>query len=217
MEDPSNDNSMDEVASISLETTSKIIKIGEKNNLHFDQTGFLSDAVNWVLDGQIPASSFKQNIVSLLKIDDYKAATLAQDVNEQIFKPVQESLRKMQGEAGKANVEEVHLSREDLLHQLENPIPTPLSGRRAESDESRFTIHDSRIGLDAESGKNTDDALAQEMQKAMQTEEQQGNVVPINKPAQTGQPQSILEKKMSKVNITNKDEAPADPYREATG
>jgi len=215
-------------ALMSPDTGDKIYAITQKNKLHIDQLSNLAIVVNLVLVGDLLSSEFVPRIIHDLQVSDTQAGQIAADVNEQIFKPVQESLRAMQAKEGKAAVEEVHLSREELLHQLENPQPLPLSGRREavadgawslergareNTGEPRFVVNTAGIVTD------TDAAVAEELEAkrgAWSVEhggDTEGTKIPINKPTM---PQTIFEKKLGNPTVTDKNSPPIDPYREPT-
>ena len=86
----------DETIEESIKTTDAIIAIGKGNGLHFDQIGVLSDVMDEVMDGRIPASVFEKSIRERVKLNGAVATKIAGEVNENIFKPAQASLRKMQ-------------------------------------------------------------------------------------------------------------------------
>lgn len=213
----------------------EVEKIGKDHKLHIDQLETLMKIVNSILLGFTSSGEFIKEIQKNLHLTDSQGQELAADVNEQIFKPVQDSLRAMQEEAERGHIEERHLSREELLHQIENPVPTPMSGRREggaedgrlkmedriNTSEQRFMVNDSGLIVDTNIKEKMEDGRLnieeEEENEEEDTEEEkdteeEGTPVPISTPSR---PRSIFEKKLADVTVAEKSETPADPYREA--
>ncbi len=193
---------------LSSKVTDACISISDKNNLHIDQLEILDRIIKDTLVGASSTANFTARIQEEIEIPSVLAAQISKDVNEQIFKPVQESLRAMQEEAGKAHIEEKHLTREELLHQLENPTPIPMSGRREISNEPRFVVGKTGMVTDTESAE-----AEEEKEQPEEPAEEEGTLVPISTPSR---PRTILERKLAEPTVVEKDTAPIDPYREAT-
>lgn len=75
----------------------KLNAIGLGHGLHVDQIGTLMDDVNMVMLGLISPDSFNSAIMKELNLPAEKANALVVDVNEQILRPIRESLKKVQG------------------------------------------------------------------------------------------------------------------------
>lgn len=190
------------------ETSTAILDITKKHGLHIDQYGTISGIVGDILTGWTSAKDFIPRIVKEANTTAEVAGQVAQDISDLIFKPIRDSLKNLEAKYLGASVEEVHLSREDLLHQLENPVPIPMSGRREGVGGARSPELGALGGSD-----NTDDAVAAEMQRAIAAEADGGTPIAVNKPST---PKSIMEDKLNSVKVVNKTQLPTDPYREAT-
>lgn len=121
----------------SFNTTKILQDIGTQHGLHVDQIGELVDETGLVMLGVTHPRDYVGNIVKKLKIDKEKASAVARDVNENVFKPIREELKKLHGvqeteevqsskflprrQAGKVqNFEEEKLDREQILKEIEN-------------------------------------------------------------------------------------------------
>ena len=125
-----------------------IESIGRKHSLTIDKIGDLANETGMVMLGVTHPNEFIGNLADRLEIDKEKARAIAQEINEQIFKKVRESLRKIhnmreeeenqikvssfgnsQGETLKSET-----SREDILkeiekdHSQENLVPEIMKG-----------------------------------------------------------------------------------------
>jgi hypothetical protein len=81
----------------SVNTVDVILKLGQKHALHIDQTGDLENETSFILLGFEHPSEYVNNISKALNVPEVKARAIAQDVNEQIFRPIRDSLQKMHG------------------------------------------------------------------------------------------------------------------------
>jgi len=81
----------------STEATDAIISIQKKYNLHVDQAGELADQATLVKVGLAHPIDFIKNVREGLHVSDEVARQIAQDVNEQIFRPIRESLKRLHG------------------------------------------------------------------------------------------------------------------------
>lgn len=109
--------------------------IGEKNKLTIDKIGELASETGRVMLGITHPNDFISNLADRLETDKEKARAIANDINEQIFKPVRDSLRKIHNirEEG-TDVQHSVLHREDILkeiekdHTKENIVPEIMRG-----------------------------------------------------------------------------------------
>ncbi len=90
----------------SEETTEKTILIAKKYNLHVDKIGILSIHIGMVMTGLLKPKDFIPELVVELKLDPETANKVAQEVNEQIFKPIREALKKIHGLDGSTPLNE---------------------------------------------------------------------------------------------------------------
>lgn len=128
----------------------RLEKIGNKYNLMIDQMGQLSADTRMVMLGKERSDKFVDNIAKNLEIPRDTAQNIARDINDEIFSSIRESIRKMQENAVREEVEK-HISsiekagnmkiekapqssspqyndkafdREKVLKEIENPVPT---------------------------------------------------------------------------------------------
>ena len=74
--------------------------IGTKHQLHIDQIGTLEAETADVMSGFTKPEEFAANLAVSLNIDQQKAATLAQDVSDQLFVKIRESLKQLYRQGG---------------------------------------------------------------------------------------------------------------------
>ena len=79
----------------SVDTTSVVNEIGRKYGLAIDKIGDLANETGMVMLGVTHPNEFIGNLADRLEVDKEKARAIAQEINEQIFKKVRESLRKI--------------------------------------------------------------------------------------------------------------------------
>ena len=109
-----------------------IESIGRKHNLTIDKIGELANETGMVMLGVTHPNEFIGNLADRLEIDKEKARAIAQEINEQVFKKVRESLRKIHNmreggeEEQKTEIEHhqgpslmVGQNREDILKEIE--------------------------------------------------------------------------------------------------
>jgi hypothetical protein len=79
----------------SVETADTIRSISYKYNLHVDQMGELADETGLLMLGLTKPQDYVDNLFHRLKTTYPKCKDIAKDVNEEIFKPIKESLMKV--------------------------------------------------------------------------------------------------------------------------
>lgn len=95
------------------DTDEKIFNISQKYDLHIDTAGGLGKVTLMLMLGLLKPKDFIPELIKRLKLDQETANKVAQEVNEQIFKPIRESLKKIHGlDGGKPLVEEVRAGEE---------------------------------------------------------------------------------------------------------
>ena len=87
---------------------SSLVAIGEKYNLHVDQTGKLSDQVVYTMIGLENLSDLHGRIIKELGISDDTANLIIYDLNQEVFGPIRESMlamvkQKVQAETASQN------------------------------------------------------------------------------------------------------------------
>ena len=78
-----------------LEMNEIVERIGRENQLNIEQIGDLANETGMVMLGVTHPNEFIGNLADRLEVDKEKARAIAQEINEQIFKKVRESLRKI--------------------------------------------------------------------------------------------------------------------------
>lgn len=78
-----------------IETADKVRKVGEKNNLNKDQLWWASYTVGMILLGETNIVKFVKTLQEKCGLAEEPARQLARDINQTIFLPVKESLKKI--------------------------------------------------------------------------------------------------------------------------
>jgi len=201
------------------DTAKKLFDICKSNGLHIDEYSMVSEIVADILTGWTSTKDFIPRMIKEVPMDSATAGIVAQSISQEVFTPIRESLRKLEAKYISASVDEVELSQEELLRQLENPTPSPLSGRRVANSGEPRTEMDERAEADAIQGlaqsisanSGTDESSLHTATDSLQTEPK-GNVIPINKKVE--KQRSIMEEKVNNVKVVNTE---VDPYRESVG
>src|SRR3989344_9455750 len=81
-------------------TTDTIQSIGKNAGLPIDKIGELADETGRVMLGFTPPSDYVKNLVSRLGAPQEKARAIAEEINQKVFQPVRESLKKIHGISG---------------------------------------------------------------------------------------------------------------------
>src|SRR3989338_2365577 len=139
-------------AIFSVDVSDKIIDIGKKHKLAVDKIGIIGNETSRVMLCVTHPNEFIGNLAERLEVDKEKARAIAQKINEQVFKKVRESLRKihnMREGAEEENQDKIKVSpfgnsqgetlksehsREDILkeiekdHSQENLVPEIMKG-----------------------------------------------------------------------------------------
>lgn len=97
-----------QTAFTSSEVTDAIIGIGKKHNLLVDKIGRLGDETGSVMLGLTPPKDYIKNLMSKLGVDQAKAKEIAEEINQNVFQPVRESLKKVHGLSGPAMTSPSH-------------------------------------------------------------------------------------------------------------
>ena len=79
-----------------LEMNEIVERIGRENqSIEIEKIGDLANETGMVMLGVTHPNDFIGNLADRLEVDKEKARTIAQEINEQIFKKVRDSLRKI--------------------------------------------------------------------------------------------------------------------------
>jgi len=84
-------------AIFSVDSAEIIKKIGERYNLNIDKIGELGNETGMVMLGITHPNNFISNLAERLKVDKETAGKIGEEVNNQIFAKVRESLKKIHG------------------------------------------------------------------------------------------------------------------------
>jgi len=95
-----------------LEMNEIVEKIGRENQLNIEQIGDLANETGMVMLGVTHPNEFIGNLADRLEVDKEKARAIGGEINEQIFKKVRESLRKIHNirEEEKENTNQIKTS-----------------------------------------------------------------------------------------------------------
>ncbi len=229
-------------AIISVDYKTKLEEITKRQRLMIDQAGKLEMETTLVMIGLEPLADYMDNIERELDVNNMRAKDIAMDVSEHIFKPIRESLQKMNDDLEKetgdeeiiaeektggmgeevtfTNNNEENLNRDQILNEIENPIPN----RQATVIEEK--IKEEKVVTEEVANKIEIRPLqAIEIRENKELNTVPGEVVKDNVV-------NILETKMSGTTVTNKQNievkpeiklpeitekkvASSDPYREA--
>ena len=111
----------------SADVGNKITEIGKKYSLLIDQENDLYMEIFLAMLGLEPLADLTKNITKNVRVSTATAVTITQDVNKEIFLPIRESLQKIQLPKEDTEPEEStsNPERDQILHDIENPTPTP--------------------------------------------------------------------------------------------
>lgn len=116
-------------AIVSVDYKTKLQEITKRQRLLIDQAGKLEMETTLIMIGLEPLADFVGNLAREMNVNELRAREIALDVSENIFKPIRNSLQKMNEEtqaeeAGEQKIEEVEttLNRDQILDEIENPI-----------------------------------------------------------------------------------------------
>jgi len=79
----------------------RIAKIGQANRLHIDQIGSLGDETMLIMLGFASSEGFTERLQKNLHLYDEQATTITQAVNNEIFLPIRESMKKIHSQEAK--------------------------------------------------------------------------------------------------------------------
>lgn len=84
-------------AVFSPNTADAILAVGKKAGIAIDKIGELADETGLVMLGLTPPGEFIRNLTKRLEVDPEKAKAIAEEINQKIFQPVRESLKRVHG------------------------------------------------------------------------------------------------------------------------
>jgi len=113
------------IALSSEETAMNLTAIGEKHGLLEDRLDTLVNETGYVMLGLTHPSVFIQNLTTKMGISRENAQQIAEEVNNAIFRPIRDSLKRIHGigaeAASQAHSDQVGaLKKEDVLREIED-------------------------------------------------------------------------------------------------
>lgn len=102
----------------SVEVGDRITQIAGKYSLRIDQSGILDEEIIRVMVGMTHPDLFTNKLKGRLGLDTETVENIVQDINTGVFLPVRKSLMELHE---KEAVQEKHPSKEEILHEIENP------------------------------------------------------------------------------------------------
>lgn len=106
---------------LSSEATAVTLReIGEKNGLLEDRINSLINETGLVMLGITHPSSFVSNLTTKMGISRENAQRIAAQVNESIFMPIRDSLKKIHNIGSAGGPSQTTPSREEVLHAIED-------------------------------------------------------------------------------------------------
>lgn len=118
----------------SIDSANVLQAIGKKYNLAIDKIGELADETGFVMLGLTKPKDYIANLTSRLGVSSDVSRQIADEINQQIFAKVRESLKKIhgiEGEQAKPEAKEAP-SKEDIIKEIEGkeiaeqkPEPAP--------------------------------------------------------------------------------------------
>jgi hypothetical protein len=115
-------------------TTEHLFKIGQKHSLHIDKVGIMTDLAFDVMMGIVASKNFVSELQKELGISALDASTLARDIDENVFKPIKNTMISLYGDKApnkpsstmvtliEDEEEHEHLDKDLLLREIESPV-----------------------------------------------------------------------------------------------
>lgn len=110
----------------SAEIMGKIADIAENHDLMLDKADELAQETSFVMLGLTHPNEFIPHLRKRLGVSDDVVNKIADEVNEQVFKEIRESLKKIHDNPSslESHQEVTPQSREEILSDIENPVPS---------------------------------------------------------------------------------------------
>jgi len=154
-------------AIISVDYKNKLQDVVKRQKLLIDQIGKLEMETTLVMLGLEPVADFTANLQRELNVTLLRAKEIALDISENIFKPIKDSLKKINEQVEEedresaimaeqekmssqlTNSSEVNLNRDQILNEIENPIPNNSSFAQAlPREQTAEQINNSGVSLE---------------------------------------------------------------------
>jgi hypothetical protein len=230
-------------AIISVDYKTKLQEITKRQRLMIDQAGKLEMETTLVMIGLEPLNDFVDNIEREFGVNSIRAKEIAMDVSEHIFKPIRDSLQKMNDaakdddgavEGGEieppatkfTNTTEPNLNRDQILNEIENPIPNHSNFSKTIPEQQGFPeqilAKSEHLELDVPPSQTLETVPGQEVKdvakEAVTPNNLGNNIVESKMTSTTITPQQIVNAK-PEIKLPEIDKkrptSGADPYREA--
>lgn len=136
-------------ALVSSSFSNAITETGKKEGLAIDKIGELAEETGFVMLGMTAPADYVKNLTARLGVPAEKAKMIAEEINQKVFQPVRESLKKVHG-----------LSPEAPKVESRKPLPTIADlgiGRMPKKEEIVSYIEETkaRIASEKAPGKET--------------------------------------------------------------
>lgn len=205
-------------AIISVDYKTKLQEITKRQRLMIDQAGKLEMETTLIMIGLEPLADFVENIEREFGVNSVRAKEIAMDVSENIFKPIRESLKKMNEqvlselpnkesptdagwqsqikEQGTSPIEKTDpdLNRDQILNEIENPIPNHSSFSKVTHEQpstpKQTPVKSEHLELEIRSEQTLETVPGQVAKEVVKD-----IITPINNT-------NILESKMTGTTIT---------------
>lgn len=90
-------------ALFSTQTSDAIFEVGKKHGLVIEKMGELADETGLVMLGMTKPNEYIKNLEKRLGVEVIKAKEIAEDINQKVFSPIRESLKKIHGITAKVS------------------------------------------------------------------------------------------------------------------
>src|SRR3989338_5445457 len=131
----------------SVEVTKQIQTIGQKHQLHVDTVGALLDETQRIMKGETHPKDYIRNLTKRLSVQDTKAKEIAVDINEQIFRPVRESLKKIHKIGEETSAEPTTNNLQSTTNNLQQVTynKQPIRDAKHQIPDTKYQIPDTSI------------------------------------------------------------------------
>lgn len=197
-----------------VEMNEIVEKIGRENQLNIEQIGDLANETGMVMLGVTHPNEFIANLAERLETDKEKARAIAQEINEQVFKPVRDSLRKIHNM--REDGEEQEEQNQDKVSPLGNSQGETLKNESIDVRHSMSNINRSDILKEIEKDHNKESEAPEIMR---------GNTNPFEEKMKEGvllapvEEKHYIEEKPKPASLPEPEKAKGkyqgfDPYKE---
>lgn len=222
-------------AIVSVDYKTKLQEIAKRQRLLIDQTGKLEMETTLVMIGLEPLADFIENLQRELVLSVIRAKEVAMDVSENIFKPIRESLRAMNGreevvEKGEeeeteapapkfTNSNETSLNRDQILKEIEDPslIDSSINKANKQTEKAENKIEIKKTAeLEIRPNQELNTVPGETVRDI--TKEPTVNIWEAKMSGPTITPQEIVqakaETKLPEIGDKKRPSSGIDPYRE---